>query len=100
MDAGPSGKIYVTVYGTDEIVAIDEASRAVVQHIPLGAGKGPAILLRTPDGKKLYSANWKDNTLSAVNVATGAVTSIALGGQRPWVEAMSPMGDVVYVGLD
>jgi YVTN family beta-propeller protein len=96
--------LYVTVYGTDEIVSVNEATRAVVDHIPLGSadagpGKGPAILLKTPDGKKLYAANWKDNTISAVDVATKAVTTIALGS-RPWVEAMSPMGDVVYAGLN
>ena len=98
-DAGPSSKIFVTVYGTDEIAVIDATSRAVVDHIPLGSGKGPAILLKTPDGKKLYAANWKDNSLSAIDVATHTVTPIALDS-RPWVEAMSPMGDNVYVGLN
>ena len=107
-DAGPqagSGKIFVTVYGTDEIVGIDDATHAVVDHIPLGppvapaTAKGPAILLKTPDGKKLYAANWRDNTLSAVDVATLKVTNVTLGS-RPWVEAMSPKGDVVYAGLN
>ena len=60
-----ANKIYVTVYGNDEIVGIDGTSRAVVDHIALGPpvapakAKGPAILLKTPDGKKLYAANWK-----------------------------------------
>lgn len=100
-----ANKIYVTVYGNDEIVGIDGTSRAVVDHIALGPpvapakAKGPAILLKTPDGKKLYAANWQDNTLSAVDVATQAVTTIPLGS-RPWVEAMSPKGDVVYAGLN
>jgi YVTN family beta-propeller protein len=98
-DAAPAPTLYVTVYGTDEIVVIDATSRAVVDHIPLGSGKGPAILLKTPDGKKLYAANWKDNSLSAIDVATHTVTPIALDS-RPWVEAMSPMGDNVYVGLN
>lgn len=98
-DAGASTTIYATVYGTDEIAVVDGATRAVVDRISLGTGKGPAILLKTPDGKKLYSANWTDNTLSAVDVATRAVTAIALDS-RPWVEAMSPKGDVVYVGLN
>jgi YVTN family beta-propeller protein len=97
---GSSGtKAYVTVYGLDEVAVIDTSSRAVVDHIPLGAGRGPAILLKTPDGKKLYAAGWKDNTITSVDVATRAVTAIPLGS-RPWVEAMSPQGDVVYAGLD
>src|SRR3984957_14759917 len=98
-DAGPSSKIFVPVYGTDEIAVIDGASRAVVDRIPLGAGKGPAILLKTPDGKKLYSANWKDNTISAIDPSTGGVTTIQLDS-RPWVVAMSPAGDVVYAWLN
>jgi YVTN family beta-propeller protein len=87
------------VYGTDEIAVIDADSRVVVDHIPLGAGRGPAILLKSPDGKKLYSANWKDNSVSAIEVSTRAVTPISLDS-RPRVEAMSPMGDFVYVGLN
>jgi YVTN family beta-propeller protein len=99
-DGGSTGaKAYVTVYGLDEIAVIDTASRAVVDHIALGSGRGPAILLKTPDGSKLYAADWKDNTLTSVNVATRAVTPIQFGS-RPWVEAMSPKGDFVYAGLN
>jgi YVTN family beta-propeller protein len=92
----PPGKIYVTIYGEDEITVIDQATRAIVAHIPVG--KGPAILLATPDNKKLYAANWSDNTISAVDVATSAVKSIALDG-RPWAIAMSPAGNKLYAGV-
>jgi YVTN family beta-propeller protein len=94
--AGPPGKIYVTMYGDDEITVIDQATRTVVAHIPVG--KGPAILLSTPDKKKLYTANWLDNSISAVDVATHAVKSIPMGS-RPWAVAMSPDGASVYAGL-
>lgn len=93
------GKAYVTVYGLDEVAVIDTGTRAVVDHIALGNGRGPAILLKTPDGKKLYAAGWKDNTVTSIDLGTRAVTPIQLGS-RPWVEAMSPKGDVVYAGLN
>jgi YVTN family beta-propeller protein len=98
-DAGATGKAYVTVYGLDEVAVIDTGSATVVDHIPLGSGKGLSILLKTPDGKKLYAAGWKDNTITAVTPATKAVKSIPMT-DRPWVEAMSPKGDFVYAGLN
>ncbi len=91
-----NGRLYVTMMGADEITVIDEASGTVSDHIPVG--KSPAILLATPDHTKLYSANWGDNSLSSVDVATHAVRSIALDS-RPWVEAMSHDGKHVYAGL-
>jgi YVTN family beta-propeller protein len=94
-----SQKLYVTVYGTDSVAVIDEQTHATVDSIPVGAGKGPAILLKTPDAKKLYTANWKDNSVSVIDPATNAVKTIPLGS-RPWVIAMSPTGDVVYAGLN
>jgi YVTN family beta-propeller protein len=88
--------VYVTSTGADEVNIVDEATRSVTGHIPVG--QFPAIILATPDHTKLYTANWGDDTLSAVSVATQKVTSIPLKG-KPWVEAMSPDGKTVYAGL-
>lgn len=95
-EAGPPGTIYVTMYGDNEITAYDQSTHALLAHIPVG--KGPAVLLATPDGKKLYTANWSDNTISAVTIATSRATSIPLAG-RPWAIAMSPAGDTLWAGL-
>jgi YVTN family beta-propeller protein len=96
-DASAAGdRIYATMMGADEVVAIDGASRTIGAHIPVGSS--PAILLGTPDRSKLYTANWGDNTISAIDVASTKVRTIALDG-RPWVEAMSPDGASVYAGL-
>jgi YVTN family beta-propeller protein len=94
--AGPPGTIYVTMYGDDEITAFDQPTFAVLSHIKVG--KGPAILLATADGKKLYTANWLDNTISVVDVAAGSSQPIALDG-RPWAISMSPDGATLYAGL-
>jgi YVTN family beta-propeller protein len=96
-DSSAAGdRIYATIMGADEIVAIDSVSKSIEAHLAIGSS--PAILLGTPDRAKLYSANWGDNTISAVDVASMKVHSIALNG-RPWVEAMSPDGSSVYAGL-
>ncbi|HEX4445543.1 MAG TPA: hypothetical protein VH044_02355, partial [Polyangiaceae bacterium] len=74
--ASGAGKIFVTVYGSDQVEVFDATSHAPLTPIPLGSGRGPAIILKTPDGKKLYTANWKDSTISAIGLAATKVTTI------------------------
>jgi YVTN family beta-propeller protein len=93
---GPPGTIYVTMYGDDNITVIDQATHAIKNTIPIG--KGPAVMVATPDNKKLYTADWLGNTISSVDIATSTVKSIALDG-RPWAIAMSPVGTMVYAAL-
>ena len=94
--SGPPGTLYVTMYGDNEITVFDQATLAVTGHIPVG--QGPAVLLATPDNKKLYTANWSDMTISAVDIATSAVTSIPLTG-RPWAISLNPAGTTLFAGL-
>jgi YVTN family beta-propeller protein len=94
----PSGvRIYASVSGEHEVVVIDEGSREIVEHIPVG--EGPAILLASPSFDRLYTANWRDNTVSSIERASSEVTSIQLTG-RPYVIALSPSGDALYVGTN
>ena len=100
-DAGggqPSGvHIYASVSGTHEVVVIDEGSSEIVDRIAVG--EGPAILLATPFAEKLYTANWRDNTVSSIVRETKAVKNIAMSG-RPYVITLSPSGDKLYVGTN
>ena len=94
--ARSSDRIYVTVAADNEVLVVDEPSHTV--HGKIKVGHGPAIILATPDYEKLYTANWANNSVSAISVATEEVTSIMLPG-RPYVIAMAPQGDFVYAGL-
>ncbi|HEY6557798.1 MAG TPA: hypothetical protein VI072_11010 [Polyangiaceae bacterium] len=95
---GKSTKVYVSLHGDDAITVLDGTTHAVVDTISVG--QGPAILVETPDHKKLYSANWVSNTVSAVTLATRAVTSIQMpNAARPFVIAQSPDGRSIYAGL-
>lgn len=89
--------IYATISGDHEVLVIDEQSLTVLSHIPVG--EGPAILLATPNSEKLYTANWADNSVSAIERATETVTNIAMTG-RPYVIALAPAGDFLYVGVN
>jgi YVTN family beta-propeller protein len=96
-EAKPQGQvIYSSVSSSNEVLAIDDASHAIRKHF--GVGKGPAILVGTPGLEKLYTANWADNTVSAIDVVTGNVKSIALPG-KPYVVAIDATGKRVYAGL-
>jgi YVTN family beta-propeller protein len=90
-------RIYATVSGTDEVVMLDDVTHAVVGSIPVG--EGPAILLHTPDFKKLYSANWENNTISAISTETNTAKPISVA-DRPYVIALSPDGSRLYAGLN
>jgi YVTN family beta-propeller protein len=89
------------MYGDNEVTVFDQATLAVIGHIPVG--KGPAVLLETPDNKKLYSANWSDNTISAIDLGAGdaaaTVKSIPLDG-RAWAIATSPVGHTLFAGVN
>jgi YVTN family beta-propeller protein len=90
-----TGQMYVAIAGDNEVIIIDEATYKIVSHIPVGVG--PAIILSTPDHSKLLTANWTDNTVSAIDVAEKTSNQLQLTG-RPYVIAMAPDGERVYAG--
>lgn len=90
-------RVYATVSGDHSITVSDEDLSEVLGTIPVG--EGPAIILATPGTKKLYTANWANNTVSAVDTTTLEVTSIDTGG-RPYVIAMSRDGKRIYAGIN
>jgi YVTN family beta-propeller protein len=90
-------RIYATVAASQQVVVIDEQSHEILHTLEVG--QGPAILISTPDGKKLYAACWKNDTVSAIEVATDQVTNIPMP-MRPYVIAMAPDGKYVYAGVN
>lgn len=90
-----SGRIFASVSAAGEVVVLDEESHQQVGAIPVG--KGPAILVGTPDRSKLYSANWGDDTVSAIDAEALSAHAIAMPG-RPYVIAISPDGKRLYAG--
>jgi YVTN family beta-propeller protein len=90
------GRIYVVVAGDNEVIAIDEESRQIIQRVTVGVG--PAIIVATADFSKLFTANWTDNTVSIIDAAKMAAKQISVPG-RPYVIAIAPDGKHVYAGL-
>ena len=52
--------------------------------------------MASADGKRLYVSNGRGGTVSAIDVATNAVTQTVAVGKRPWGIALSPDGSKLY----
>jgi YVTN family beta-propeller protein len=78
----PDGtRLYALCEGTDEVVAYDSRSRAVLRRIPVGrVPKGFAL---SPDAKRLYVANSWSDTVSEIDTASLEVVRTLPAGFEP-----------------
>ena len=86
--------VFVPCAGESAIVKVRLADAAVVGRA--AAGDGPSHLALHPDGRRLYSANSWDGTVSCLSVEGERLAQAASGG---WAHAIdvSPDGRLVYV---
>jgi len=88
---------YITNNQSNNVSVIDTRTNEVTATVPVGAGPwGVAV---SPDGRKVYTANWY-YTVSVIDTATNAVTSIpniwnGIGGNAIGI-AISRDGRRVY----
>ena len=65
----PDGKrLFVVCSGSDEVLAIDTATRSIVGRVKVG--KVPRGIALAPDGKRLYVTNSWSDTVSEVDTAS------------------------------
>jgi phospholipase C len=107
--ATPDGsKLYVTNSGTNTVSVIDVATNAVSSDITVGLY--PHGIAIAPNGASVYVANTGpdtgadgapgpggSNTVSVIDVATGAVTKTIDVGQAPKIVVVSADSSTVYV---
>jgi len=93
----PDGKwMYAATEGSPNVVYIINASTNVLDStIPLGSSYNYSMII-TPDGKSLYFTNNQNSSVTRVNLATKAVSSIPVGG-GPYGIAINATGTRVYV---
>jgi YVTN family beta-propeller protein len=70
------------------VTAIDVASSVVIREIAVG--KRPWNMAITPDGRKLYVANGRSNSVSVIDTRTFAVTKEIAVGELPWGVVIAP----------
>jgi YVTN family beta-propeller protein len=92
--AEADGKIYFTAEVSQSVARYDPATDKVDWTAKVGQ-KVTHMLVVTPDGKKVYTADVLSDSVSAVDVATGQSTPIAVGKQPEGI-AISPSGHEVW----
>jgi uncharacterized repeat protein (TIGR01451 family) len=82
---GPGGvcvtgdRIWVSATGSNELLALDPASYAIMQRVPVG--DAPFALLCDPAGATVYVGNAGEDSVAVVDGRTGAVRKVVqLGG--------------------
>ncbi|GIJ64078.1 YncE family protein [Virgisporangium aurantiacum] len=107
LDLAPDGStVYVACSFHDEagkpidrpgmVSVVDPASGTVAANLPL-PGKQPRDVAVSPDGTRVYVANWGSGSVSMVMAAAGTVETVADVGGNPTDLAVSPDGRTVYV---
>ena len=86
------------IVGDNTVSVIDTATNTVVATIPVG--NFPLGVAVTPDGTKVYVANFSDNTVSVIHTATNTVVKTIPVGTGPMAVAVTPDGTKVYVTND
>jgi YVTN family beta-propeller protein len=65
------------------VAVLDAATLEVIADIPVGPPTNAPAVAVTPDGKKVYVANYAANTVPAIDTATNAVAAIIPVGVDP-----------------
>src|ERR1700761_6321176 len=64
---GPDGLIYITCENSAKVVVIDPKANKVVEAIDSGSTNGHRLII-APDGKRLYTENEEDGTVSVIDL--------------------------------
>jgi YVTN family beta-propeller protein len=65
---GPDGLIYITCENSAVVVVIDPSTNKVIDAIDSGSTNGHRLII-SPDGRRLYTENEEDATVSVIDLA-------------------------------
>lgn len=88
-------RLYVVCTDSDEVMAIDTATRAVTGRVHVG--KLPRGIAVTPDGKRFYVTNSWSDTVSEVDAAAMRVVRTLPTGYEPTGVAVDAKREALYV---
>lgn len=101
--------VYVSCNGSNKVVVVSAndgtssyAKSATEYTVGSTANPGPKGLAVTPNGAKVYVANWSESSISVITTATSGISTIASGAgiaalSLPFGVAANPDGLKVYV---
>ncbi len=85
---------YIASYNGGALIPFDTATNGLAKQI---AVNDPAAVAITPDGSTAWIANYSENTVTPVVLATGAVGKAITVGNNPDDIAITPDGAEAYV---
>ena len=92
----PDGKrLYVVCSGSDEVLAVDTAARAVAGRVAVG--KVPRGIALAPDGHRFYVTNSWSDTVTEVDALSLQVLRTLPAGFEPTGVAVDAARNVLYV---
>ena len=92
---GPDGRLYVSAELAHAILIVDVHMRAVVGEIPTGANESHMFCF-SPDGRRIYTANVGDGSVSVLDVKARKVIAIIPLTKRVQRIAVSKDGRWVF----
>lgn len=93
----PDGRLAVTSEVSRAVLVVDLARDSVVRVLPTGQA-GTHMLVLSPDGKTVYTANVGSGSVSALDVSGAAPARTAAVAPRTEGIALSPDGRRLWVG--
>jgi YVTN family beta-propeller protein len=89
--------VLVTSETSKALLVVDLRAQKVVRVIPTEAELSHMLAL-TPDRTRVFTANMRGNSVSAIDLASGKVLQVIETGKQPEAIAVSPDGIEVWVG--
>jgi hypothetical protein len=93
-----AAKAYVANSDAKEIAVISLKDWSVDRRIPLNAA--PSTLLLVPELNLLLTSNWRDLSVSEIDLSNNGVSNTAVVGGRPSYLAFDPTDRQIYVSLE
>ncbi len=91
----PRHEVWVTNQTANSVTVLDETTLAVRATIPVG--KGPALLVPTPNGRAVYVADQLGNTVSVIDAGSRRVVATIPVAAQPHGPDVTADGKYVYV---
>lgn len=90
-ETAADGTLYVTAEQDQSILAIDPAKRSIMRRLPTGS-RNTHFFSLSPDGRRIYTSNVSDRTLSVIDVQGGKLLATVDAGASNQRMTVSPDG--------
>jgi len=94
---GTDGSLYVTTEGSKSLLKLSPKDQAI-EKVYRTDQEGTHMVVLSPDGKRAYTSNRGSNSITAIDLATGKVTSVTAGNGAEGID-VTPDGKEIWVAM-